>query len=245
MIHPRARRREMERCRQDAIFDRQYQVDTGGVVRPKPESVVGDNWDMGVSYQAIDANCFTSTLQSLAIEHSQFTFVDFGSGKGRALLLASAFPFRRVIGVEYCEELNEIARRNVANYPASARKCSDIAIITADATTFAIPEGPLVLFFYNPFGERVMARVVENVMASYREVPRQIIVIYDTPYFVELWKQTGIFKTLQEAPAILDTGPIAAEFGELIAGSNNEDAKALSTSAPRERQAELPVCASP
>ena len=206
--HPRARQREMERRNQDAIFDRQYQVDTGGVVRPKPESVVGSNWDMGVSYQAIDAKCFTSTLQSLAIEHSHFTFMDLGSGKGRALLLASTFPFRRVIGVEYCEELNEIARQNVVNYPASARRCSDVAIITADATTFAIPEGPLVLFFFNPFGKRVMAKVVENVMASYRESPRQIILIYDTPYFVELWKQTGIFETLQEAPAILDTGPI-------------------------------------
>jgi hypothetical protein len=198
----------MERCKQDAIFDTQNQVDTGGVVRPKPDSVVGSNWDMGVRYQAIDANCFTSMVQSLAIEHSQFTFMDLGSGKGRALLLASTFPFRRVIGVEYCEELNEIARQNVVKYPASARKCSDIAIVTADATTCAIPEGPLVLFFYNPFGERVMAKVVENVMASYRQVPRQIILIYDTPYFVDAWKQTGIFKTLQEAPAILDTGPI-------------------------------------
>jgi SAM-dependent methyltransferase len=198
----------MERCRQDTIFDSQNQVDTGGVVRPTPESVVGGNWDMGVSYQAIDPNCFTSMLQSLAIEHSDFTFVDFGSGKGRALLLASAFPFRKVIGVEYCEELNEVARQNVANYPASARRCSDIEIITADATTFGIPEGPLVLFFFNPFGERVMASVVENVMASYRESRRQIIVIYDTPYFVEQWKQTGIFKTLQQAPAILDTGTI-------------------------------------
>ena len=208
--HPRARRREMERRKQDAVFDSQYQVDTGGVVRPKPESVVGGNWDMGVSYQAIDANCFTAALQSLSIEHSHFTFMDLGSGKGRALLLASTFPFRRVIGVEYCEELNEIARQNVANYPAPARRCSDIDIITADATTCAIPEGPLVLFFFNPFGERVMAKVVENVMASYKRSPRQIILIYDTPYFVELWKQTGIFKTLQEAPAILDTGPVAA-----------------------------------
>jgi hypothetical protein len=221
-IHPRARRREMERCKQDAIFDTQYRVDTGGVVRPKPESVVGSNWDMGVSYQAVDANCFTSTLQSLAIEHSHFTFMDLGSGKGRALLLASTFPFRRVIGVEYCEELNEIARQNVVNYPASARRCSDIAIITADATTFAIPAGPLVLFFFNPFGERVMAKVVENVIASYQKFPRQIILIYDTPYFVEVWKQTGIFKTLQEAPAILDTGPICRPGLADAAGGSRE-----------------------
>ena len=34
-----------------------------------------------------------------------FTFIDLGSGKGRTLLMASDYPFRRIIGLELLEEL--------------------------------------------------------------------------------------------------------------------------------------------
>jgi SAM-dependent methyltransferase len=147
-------------------------------------------------------------LNAVSIPHEQFIFIDFGSGKGRTLLLAARFPFRKVIGVEYCAQLNEVARRNVRKFPVSARQCQEIEIVEADATEFPIPDEPLVLFLNNPFAEPVMARVVNNMAVSFRRRPRRILVIYFWPYLARLWKETGFLKRLQASPAIFDTGPL-------------------------------------
>lgn len=201
LLRPSARRLERLREEADARFDRENGVDTGGVVRPEPNAVVGSNWPHGVSYQAVDADEFNSALHRAEVDFSKFTFVDFGCGKGRALLLAARKPFRCVIGVEYCPELAHVATRNLGNLLASLT-CSDVHVFVADAATFAIPSDPLVLFFFNPFGEAVMARVVENVKSSIDKDPRPIVVIYFTPWFVHLWEGAG-FKRIAESPAIL------------------------------------------
>ena len=45
-----------------------------------------------------------------------FTFVDLGAGMGRAVLLASEFPFREAVGVELHQTLAGIARKNAARW---------------------------------------------------------------------------------------------------------------------------------
>lgn len=39
-------------------------------------------------------------LESLVIDYSDYTFIDIGSGMGRNLLIASEYPFQRIIGIE-------------------------------------------------------------------------------------------------------------------------------------------------
>ena len=40
-------------------------------------------------------------LADLGIYYPDCVFLDLGAGKGRALLLASQFPFKRIVGVEF------------------------------------------------------------------------------------------------------------------------------------------------
>ena len=49
-----------------------------------------------------------------------FTFVDLGSGKGRTLLMASDYPFRRIIGVELLPSLHQIAQENLRQYKSES-----------------------------------------------------------------------------------------------------------------------------
>ena len=66
-------------------------------------------------------------------------FVDFGSGKGRAILVASRLPFRKVIGVEYSEPLTKIAQENISIFRKHHTIC-DIEAVWADAAwTFPFP----------------------------------------------------------------------------------------------------------
>ena len=205
-LRPAARRIESLRQEADAAFDHEWNVDTGGLFRPTENDVQGNNWRYGIRYQGVDSKELASVLSCLDIYYPEFTFVDFGSGKGRAVLVASGFPFKNIIGVEYCEDLNRIARQNLVRHPVSERRCNGIDLVNADAAGFAIPEGPLVLFLFNPFARPVMQQVVRNVHTSYRANPRRIIVIYFTPYEADLWNGTGIFKRIEDTPAIFDTG---------------------------------------
>jgi hypothetical protein len=104
--------------------------------------------------------------------------VDAGSGKGRALLLASGYPFREVIGVELSPELDRIARANVLTY-APAR--SDVRSIQADVAEFAWPPGPLVIYMWNSFTGPVMERVLKNLEASVCGHQRELYLIYIHP----------------------------------------------------------------
>jgi SAM-dependent methyltransferase len=203
-----ARRIESERQESDATFDNQWNVDTGGIYRPSESEVHGQNWAHGIRYQAVDANALRETLSGLGVNHSEFTFLDFGSGKGRALLVASEFGFKRIVGVEYCADLNRIAAENLKRHPDMVRRCKDIELITSDATEVGLPSDPLVMFLFNPFSRAVMSKVVNNVTDSFRENPRQMAVIYFTPYDADLWEATGFLKRYSSTPAVFDTGVI-------------------------------------
>ena len=207
-LRPEARRIENLRQEADAAFDNEWNVDTSGIFRPAENEILGDNWRYGISYQAVNANDLISVLSGLDIYYPDFTFVDFGSGKGRAVMIASTFPFKSVIGVEFCDRLNRIARQNLVRHPVSERQCNDIDLVNADAAQFTIPDGPLVLFLFNPFARPVMKQVGKNVHDSFRGSPRRIIVIYFTPYEADLWSGTGIFKRIEDTPAVFDTGNI-------------------------------------
>ena len=65
----------------------------------------------GGQYQPTEPELFDQILQNVPVEADGFTFIDLGSGKGRTLLMASDYPFRRIIGVELLAELDAIAQR--------------------------------------------------------------------------------------------------------------------------------------
>jgi SAM-dependent methyltransferase len=115
---------------------------------------------------------------SLKIRHQDYAFVDFGCGKGRVLLVASEFPFRRIIGLEFAPQLAETARRNLKTYRAKNQKCFEMEAITADATEYELAHEPQVLYFYSPFARSVMDRIVHNIEDSLKKSPRDLLVLF-------------------------------------------------------------------
>jgi hypothetical protein len=154
-------------------FDRRNGSDTAGIVRLGALRIESPNRDAGVRYQPSDPDDFRSLVEGLPVDCNDYVFVDLGSGKGRVLMLASGFPFRRVLGVEFAEELNTIAERNLALH-VGARRCNDVRTITADAAEYALPEEPLVLYLYNPFAPEVLRRHLERNRASLERGARPV-----------------------------------------------------------------------
>lgn len=106
-------------------------------------------------------------------------FVDFGSGKGRVVCQASMYPFGRVIGVELSEELNQIARANVAHHRRVHAR--SVEIVTADVLNWPLPDDLSVAYFFNPFYGDVFHRVVEKLLQSYDRNPRKLQIVYANP----------------------------------------------------------------
>lgn len=132
----------------------------------------------GGQYQPSEPELFHRILQVVPVAPDGFTFVDLGSGKGRTLLMASDYAFRRIVGVEILAELDEIARKNIARYRSEQQKCFTLESSAGDARAFVFPLEPIVLYLFNPFPEHVLRTVLANLRKSLTEVPRPAYVLY-------------------------------------------------------------------
>jgi SAM-dependent methyltransferase len=144
-------------------FDRRYGVETAATVGL---AELGDglaNRDQANHYGAIDAGDFRALVRRARIDPRQFTFVDLGSGKGRALILAAELGFRAVVGVEFSPVLHEVALANLEVYRRRAGSKSAIRAVCQDATQYEFPSGPLAVFFYNSFRGPVLEQVLANL----------------------------------------------------------------------------------
>jgi hypothetical protein len=107
-----------------------------------------------------------------------FTFIDLGSGKGRALLMAAKHGFKEIIGVEFMPEWHRIAEQNIRKFRASSGSALPIESVCMDARDFEFPNDPLVIYLFNPFPEPVFVVVLERLRQSLLENPRPMLLAY-------------------------------------------------------------------
>ena len=179
-------------------FDLTHGVDTDGWIELDELDAAGESYLYAQAYVATAANAFREMLNGVPIKHEDFTFIDMGSGKGRTLLLASEWPFKKVIGVEFAKQLHDIARENIRRYRSDSQQCGEIESVCADAGVFPIPEGNLLIYFYNPFEEQIMRKVLANLARSLENHPRQIVIIYNKPILDALFEPAGFVRVVRD-----------------------------------------------
>jgi SAM-dependent methyltransferase len=150
----------------------------------------------GVRYVPSRKDTFGEAIKSLQIHFEDYVFIDLGSGKGQALLLAAHYAFKRVIGVEYSETLTAIALANVR--AATGLTCQSVECICEDATEFDLPHDRAVLYLYDPFQGKVMDEVVRKIEQSLRAVPRDLWIVYAHPMEDRKFKRSRQLKTVAE-----------------------------------------------
>ncbi len=176
--------------RDDREFDGRYGVDSAPAY-VNPTDVEGDNFDGRYFYLASTVAKFRRMLAGLKVKHEDFTFIDLGSGKGRTVLLAGEYPFKRVVGVEYSRALHEIAQQNIEKYPL--KKAGNFELVLSDVMAYDFPPGQLIVYNYNSFGDEVLTHVLENLDRSARAQPRQIFLIFlNLGYFNPTGEEAGL-----------------------------------------------------
>lgn len=139
-----------------------------------------------------------ATIANVPGDREKMTFVDFGSGKGRALFAAARAGFGHVVGVEFAEDLHQRAVEKRESFRATALR-QRINLVCVDAAEFEIPTTDCVLNFYNPFGDETFRAVLNRVAKSHREVGSKIFISHQQMRD-EPGGATPNLRTLREAP---------------------------------------------
>jgi len=177
------------RLKEEWKFDRRYGLDTIKSIRVSEMDVWRDKIHHRNNlkfYEPTRLNVFNSIFKNLPIAYEEFLFVDFGSGKGRVLLLAADYPFKKIIGVEISPRINRIALDNINTYRSTSQQCFNIESITGDAPTFPIPDEKAVFYFFNPFDDHIMSHILSNIERSLVRSPREIFIVYINPVYGKL-----------------------------------------------------------
>jgi len=188
----------------DADYDWDYRVDTTSGAVGWRDRLIGM---FHSAYQPTEPAAFHEMIGSLAggihsgsINFRDFTFVDLGSGKGRTLLMAADYPFRRIVGVELLASLHQIAQQNLRDYKSASQKCFALEAICADATAYEFPDDPLVVYLFNPFPESGMRQVIANLERSLRAHPRAVYVLYHNPLLEYTLSENAALRKILGAP---------------------------------------------
>ena len=186
-------------------FDQLHGTDTSGLI---PGYIIAEGTDAQVSELTAYYGVAPSILHGLLdiwlqrtapqpIEHT--VFLDIGAGKGRAMLLASQFPFLRVEGVELNADLSAIASTNISLWhnDLQANTLSPLILHHADATTHPLPSQPTLAFLFHPFELPILRRFLRHVERSQVAHPKPFDLLYANaehdsfldyhPAFTRLW----------------------------------------------------------
>ena len=216
-------------------FDLEHNVRTSGLVAGR-HLASGHRHDRhNTAYYAVAPSVFKAMIVRWRRSHplapiDEYTFIDFGAGMGRAVLLAAELPFRRVIGVELNPTLARIARRNLATWRAVGRALAPTRILCQDAVQFHFPPGPCVAFLFNPFGAPVMRRLLGAISTTFAARGGQLDILYvNNEQESVLRRQPGLARLFagqvarSRADAIADHRILANQPDGEYASANYED----------------------
>jgi len=179
----------------DHSFDHRHGTDTSGMVPTQDLDIADETtkWQSNL-YLGSPARVTRHLIDSLDIDCSDYTFVDYGSGKGRVLFAAAEFPFKKVVGVEISQALDTIAANNLKSYHGNSL-LSEIELWCGDARQFPLPDGDIVLHMYHPFGPDILKEMLELIQQAKNAQPDRRILV---PYLFSIGVSKAVF---QEFPA--------------------------------------------
>lgn len=178
---------------EDHFFDMWYGTDTSGIVAVENLDIGTQDKEFSRRYQPTRTRYLKDLLAQLDFP-KESVFVDFGSGKGRVLLVASEYGFRRVVGIEISKQLTETARKNLAIYEKKVKKTLPIEIFKSNVLLYDIREDENVFYFFRPFDGSIMKKIVEKILHSLTENPRKVWIIICASIYDKLLEENPILR---------------------------------------------------
>lgn len=185
--------------------ERELGIRTFGAHAPAELSIEADSKLGGHLYQPSSSVIFEKAMNALPFNFEDKVFLDIGSGKGRALILAAEAGFKKVIGVEYAAELNDMAHANIEKV-RSRFPNTQFQLQEGDALQYDIPKEVDVIYLFNPFDEEATRALLKKVKPSFnRNKPLHLVYVNPIHCKVlqqELGEPTSVIKNAKDIPEV-------------------------------------------
>ena len=212
-------------------FDVQFGVDTEGIIKGSALAVGHPHDEHNTAYYGVQPSLFHELMDRWErtpplhpIE--SYTFIDFGAGKGRAMMLASEFPFREVVGIELNPGLAAVAKANVDLWEAGGQAQSPLRIVCGDVAEFAFPATPCVAYLFNPFARPVLRTLLRKIEQSFTGRPGALDLLYVNDEFESSLRLHRGFTQLWKGRIDMS---VEDEVAELITMNAQEDGEYASS----------------
>src|ERR1700733_3067227 len=197
-------------------FDKRYGVETSGLIGGGELRSGHRNDVFNTAYYAMAPSRFQWVMKSWLEDDSHpaienYSFVDLGCGKGRAVLMASEFRFHEVVGVELHTSLAAVAEANVAAWTTAGRAICPGGVLCQEATEFVFPEAACLFYLFHPFGAPVLKRLIERIETDFAGRRGMLDLIYFNPEAGELLETHGGFELLWTGTVALSEEDSAAD----------------------------------
>jgi SAM-dependent methyltransferase len=195
----------------DIRFDQLFGIETDDYVEVDEFDI--DNKQHSERYVPTYVDVFLALEPLFPQNIQKFNFVDIGAGKGRVVLLASHFAFKKVIGIEFVPKLYRIMTSNISNYDPSKRHCGEIEAIFGNALNYDFPNDNTVFFLFNPMKREALSVFVDRMAHSYLDNPREILVLFLNPNpnnnAQEIFENAGLFTVeFYDTPEFEEVSPL-------------------------------------
>ena len=174
-------------------FDLKYSIETRHHIASWDLKIESANKKYAFRYEPIPFREFYSSMNNLQIKFEDYIFIDVGAGKGRALLLASDYPFKELIGIEFSKEIYKIAKNNIEKFKYMSKK-ANFNLLYEDATKYTFPNENIVLFLYNPFDGKVLYDFINKIRQYIKTTKKDFIIIYHYPMYSKLYDKQSFLE---------------------------------------------------
>ena len=157
----------------DRGFDLRYGTDTSQPVH-RPQLGVNhyQSEKMGTSYFPTPPRTFHRVMKNLQLDFTHYCFIEFGSGKGRVVLMAAMYSFKEVIGIEYSRLLHDIAEKNLQTMCAKGGALAPVNLYCMDAAEYKIPAEPCIFYFFHPFTGYMVKLMLDHITEARMKAPQ-------------------------------------------------------------------------
>jgi hypothetical protein len=170
--------------------ERKYRLNSVELDMLKTITIDSNNLVHASIYQGCNYYILEKGFNYLKSINENNNLVDFGCGKGRAMVVAAYFGFKKITGIDFARPLCLLAEQNIKRTSPIFPE-TDFKIICDDVVNYSIDKDHNVFFFFNPFDEVVMLTVVKNILFSLKKNPRKVYIMYSNPVHKEIFLSAG------------------------------------------------------
>lgn len=186
----------------DRAFDRRWGTDTSRGVSVHDLGIDRSRIEQCNRYDPSSTAMLRDPVAALGIDPAIHHFIDYGAGKGRAMMLAIEMGFARVSGIELSTRLCDIATANISHFAAQHPGMPPVRMVAADAAAFMPDGGDIVAYFYNPFDATVMNMVRNRLEGALCRLTGRVVVIYANPEHGEVFADAPGWRQGPSTPGV-------------------------------------------